>query len=195
MKQMWDKRYAGVDYFQGIQPNNFFKGKINDFKPGKILLPAEGEGRNSVYAAGLGWDVSAFDYSTEAREKALRLSEENNVQIDYSMSSLEDADYEKESFDMLALIYVHSNDRQNIHRRLLTFLKPGGVIVLEAFSKEQTGNDTGGPKDINMLFSIEELKDDFSQLSELDVREEEIVLAEGDNHSGKASVIRLLGRK
>ncbi|MDA3843983.1 MAG: class I SAM-dependent methyltransferase [Candidatus Kapabacteria bacterium] len=195
MKQMWDKRYTGEDYFYGIQPNNFFKDKINDFKPGKILLPAEGEGRKSVYAAGLGWDVSAFDYSTEARGKALRLSKENNVQIDYSISSLEDADYEKESFDMLVLIYAHSKDRQNIHRRLLTFLKPGGVIVLEAFSKKQRGNDSGGPKDINMLFSIEELKNDFSQLRELDVREEEIVLAEGDHHSGKASVIRLLGRK
>jgi hypothetical protein len=89
MKQMWDKRYTGEDYFYGIQPNNFFKDKINDFKPGKILLPAEGEGRKSVYAAGLGWDVSAFDYSTEARGKALRLSKENNVQrsTEYTQTS------------------------------------------------------------------------------------------------------------
>lgn len=71
MKLIWDKRYAGDEYVYGIHPNIFFKEKIKGIKPGKILLPAEGEGRNAVYAAALGWNVSAFDFSDKARDKAI----------------------------------------------------------------------------------------------------------------------------
>ena len=78
---------------------------------------------------------------------------------------------------------------------MLKFLKPGGIVILEGFSKEQIKNNTAGPKDINMLYSIRELKEDFSQFSELDVWEEEIMLDEGEFHSGKSSVIRLIGKK
>ena len=195
MKQMWDRRYASDDYVYGIHPNIFFKDKIEGTEPGKMLLPAEGEGRNAVYAAALGWNVHAFDFSTNAREKALHLSKENKVNIQYAVHGMEEADYEKESFDALAFIYAHNPNRIDNHRHLLKFLNPGGTIILEGFSKEQINNNTGGPKNINMLYSMEELKEDFSQLSELDVWEEEIVLEEGNLHSGRSSVIRLIGRK
>ncbi len=195
MKQMWNKRYAGDVYAYGIHPNLFLKEKLSGVKPGKILLPAEGEGRNAVYAASLGWDVYAFDFSSKAKEKALLLSKENKVSIQYAVHGMEEADYEKESFDALAFIYTHNSNRKDNHRHLINFLKPGGTVILEAFSKEQINNNTGGPKDINMLYSIAELKEDFAQLSELDVWEEEIVLEEGNLHSGRSSVIRLIGRK
>lgn len=192
---MWDKRYAGDEYVYGIHPNIFFKDRIKEAVSGKILLPAEGEGRNAVYAAGLGWDVHAFDFSEKARDKAILLSKENKLSIQYEVHSIEEADYEKESFDMLAFIYVHSSNRQDNHRHLINFLKPGGTVILEAFSKGQIKNNTGGPKDIDMLYSIKELEEDFSQLSELEIWEEEVVLDEGNFHSGKSSVIRLVGKK
>jgi SAM-dependent methyltransferase len=195
MKSMWNNRYASDEYVYGIHPNIFFKDKIEGVKPGKVLLPAEGEGRNAVYAASLGWDVYAFDFSSKAKEKALLLSKENKVSIQYAVHGMEEADYEKESFDALAFIYAHNSNRKDNHRHLINFLKPGGTVILEAFSKEQINNNTGGPKDINMLYSIAELKEDFAQLSELDVWEEEIVLEEGNLHSGRSSVIRLIGRK
>jgi SAM-dependent methyltransferase len=195
MKQMWNKRYADDVYAYGIHPNLFLKEKLPGVNPRKILLPAEGEGRNAVYAASLGWDVCAFDFSSKAKEKALLLSKENKVSIQYAVHGMEEADYEKESFDALAFIYAHNSNRKDNHRHLINFLKPGGTVILEAFSKEQINNNTGGPKDINMLYSIAELKEDFAQLSELDVWEEEIVLEEGNLHSGRSSVIRLIGRK
>ena len=195
MKQMWDKRYAGKEYVYGIHPNIFFKEKIIDIESGKLILPAEGEGRNAVYAAGLGWDVYAFDYSLQAREKALQLSKLNKVDIKYAVHSMEDANYEAASFDVLALIYAHNPNRKNNHGHLLSLLKLGGTIILETFSKKQINNNTGGPKDIDMLYSIKELKEDFSQLSELHVWEEEIMLDEGEFHRGKSSVIRLIGKK
>lgn len=108
---------------------------------------------------------------------------------------MEDANYETASFDMLVLIYAHNPNRKDNHRHLLRFLKPGGTVILEAFSKAQINNNSGGPKDINMLYSIEELNNDFSQLGELNVWEEEIELDEGTLHSGKSSVIRLIGKK
>jgi 2-polyprenyl-3-methyl-5-hydroxy-6-metoxy-1,4-benzoquinol methylase len=195
MKQMWDKRYASDNYAYGNQPNVFFKEKIEGVEPGKILLPAEGEGRNAVYAAALGWEVHAFDFSSKAKEKAMLLSRENKVSIQYEVHGMEDADYKNESFDAMAFLYAHNSNRKGNHRQLLKFLKPGGTIILEAFSKAQKENTTGGPKDVNMLYSIQELKEDFSQLSELKVWEEDIVLDEGTFHSGKSSVIRLIGKK
>jgi 2-polyprenyl-3-methyl-5-hydroxy-6-metoxy-1,4-benzoquinol methylase len=195
MKQMWDKRYASDDYAYGNQPNVFFKEKIEGIEPGKMLLPAEGEGRNAVYAAALGWNVHAFDFSSNAKEKALLLSKKNKVSIQYAVHGMEESDYEDDSFDTLAFIYAHNPNRKDNHRYLLKFLKPGGTIILEAFSKEQINNNTGGPKDVNMLYSIQNLKEDFSQLSELNLWEEDIVLDEGTFHSGKSSVIRLIGKK
>lgn len=192
---MWDRRYSGDEYVYGIHPNVFFRDNTKGAVPGKMLLPAEGEGRNAVYAAGLGWDVYAFDFSAKARDKALNLSKIKQVSIHYAVHEMEEANYDNESFDMMALIYAHHSNRQDNHRHLTHFLKPEGTVILEAFSKEQINNDTGGPKDLNMLYSVEEIKEDFSHLSELKVWKEELVLNEGNLHKGKSSVIRLIGRK
>lgn len=194
MKEIWNKRYAGDEFVYGIHPNAFFKENIDKINPGIILLPAEGEGRNAVYAASLGWDVKAFDFSTKAKEKALLLSKNKNVPIQYAVHGIEEADYELSSFDAIALIYAHSKNRKENHQRMLQFLKPGGILILEAFSKTQLNNNTGGPKDINMLYSIEELKEDFAGMKELEIWEEEIILDEGNLHKGKSSVIRLVGQ-
>jgi len=195
MKQIWDKRYASNEYAYGIQPNVFFKEKIDKMKPGRILLPAEGEGRNAIYAAKLGWDVYAFDYSSTARDKAQQLSKKNNVDIVYNIHELKDADYEQESFDVVALTYVHSPDRRANHQHLMKFLKPGGLVIIEAFSKNQININSSGPKDVNMLYSIEELEGDFIQFSKVDVWVDEVELNEGLFHKGKSSIIRLTGIK
>ena len=160
-------------------------------KTGRILLPAEGEGRNAVYAAKLGWDVYAFDFSSAARYKAQKLSKKNNVDIVYNIHELKDADYEQESFDVVALIYAHNPDRKENHQHLMKFLKPGGLVIIEAFSKNQINNNSSGPKDVNMLYSIEELEADFIQFSKVDVLVDEVELNEGVFHKGKSSIIRL----
>ena len=194
---MWDQRYAEENYVYGTTPNVFFKQELDKLKPGKILLPAEGEGRNAVYAASVGWDVCAFDQSDEGRRKAIRLAEKKNVNIAYVISDLENAVYPEDYFDVIGLMCVHSpgDKRHLVHRRLQKFLKPGGTLILIGFSKEQLKFASGGPKDLSWLFSPEELKADFEEMAEVSVKQIETEIVEGLYHQGKASVIQMTARK
>jgi hypothetical protein len=197
MDQFWDERYKVTNYVYGISPNLFFKENIDRLTPGKLLLPAEGEGRNANYAAKSGWIVSAYDYSSVAQKKALKLASENNVSIDYQLASHEDFSAMPESFDCLALIYVHlpKNIRNTIHQKLVSFVKPGGTIILEAFSKEQLLLNSGGPKDPDLLYTLDDLNEDFKQLYSLKTEYQTILLEEGSLHHGEAHVVRLIGKK
>lgn len=195
MQNIWDTRYAQEEYIYGKEANTFLKEQIALLPVGKALFPAEGEGRNAVYAAKKGWEVSAFDSSFEAKNKALKLALENKVQIKYDLVDWEDAQYKDNSFDLIVLIYAHPTNRQVKHQKLLSFLKPGGVILLEGFTKAQIKNTTGGPKSLDLLFSKEEIQADFAQLKEIKSWEESIFLSEGELHKGKASVIRMIGKK
>ena len=202
MKNFWDERYAQSEYVYGEEPNTYFKTQLDALLPGKILLPAEGEGRNAVYAAERGWEVFAFDQSTEGKKKAEALARKKKVTIDYQIGDCGFIQYPVEKFDAIGLIYVHfpSSQRGAYHQRISAFLKPGGMIILEAFNKkhflyQQKNPTAGGPKDIDMLYSIEELKLDFSGFDILELSETEIDLEQSLFHSGPSSVIRFLGRK
>ena len=145
--EMWDKRYSNENFVYGIHPNKFFKEELLKLDIGRVLLPAEGEGRNAVFAASQLWEVVAFDLSNEGRLKALNLAKENKVKIDYEVACFENFKAEKESFDCIALIYAHVPEakRQEYHRIISEYLKPGGVLILEGFSKEHLGRESGGP--------------------------------------------------
>ena len=104
---IWNDRYSKEGFAYGELPNNYLKAQLEQLTPGSILFPAEGEGRNAVFAAKLGWTVSAFDISIEGKKKALRLAEINNVAIDYQVGTLQSLNYNTEQFDVLALIYAH----------------------------------------------------------------------------------------
>lgn len=194
---MWDERYANETFVYGIEPNVFFKEELQKLEPGRLLLPAEGEGRNAVYAASQLWQVSAFDLSKEGRLKALELAGKNRLEIDYAIAGFEEFTSEEESYDCIALIYAHvpEDKRKHYHRLMMRYLKPGGILILEGFSKEQLGKKSGGPGQIGMLFSKDNLLDDFSDLEALKLQELEVELAEGEFHQGKASVVRYVGRK
>jgi len=195
MTEIWNQRYAQDTYVYGIEPNEFYKEQLSKLHPGKILFPAEGEGRNAVYAALNGWEVTAFDSSQEAKKKAERLATEKEVKLEYHISSIENIEFEENSFDAIVLVYVHTENRHENHRKLLRFLKPGGTLILEGFSKKQLSNNSGGPRNLDMLFSIEELNSDFKSLNEINISESEIELNEGNLHIGKAAVIRIVAKK
>ena len=194
---MWDRRYAESEYVYGTNPNEFFKQELDKLVPGKILLPAEGEGRNAVYAAEKGWIVSAFDQSEEGRKKALRLAASRDVTIDYQIRDLEALDYTPGYFDAIALVFVHSSSlkRKVIHQNLIKFLKPGGTLILIGYSKEQLQYNSGGPKEESMLFTEIELIEDFSELQINSIEKIETMIQEGDFHHGKASVIQMVAVK
>ncbi|MBU2940450.1 class I SAM-dependent methyltransferase [Lacinutrix sp. C3R15] len=196
MKDFWNERYANEEFAYGTEPNVFFKQQLDKLKPGKLLLPAEGEGRNAVYAAAQGWEVTAFDMSVKGKEKALQLAKLKGVAITYEVVGVEEFKTD-EKFDAIGLSFVHFpvEIRKKAHQNLLPFLKVGGEVVLEGFAKAQLGNASGGPKKESMLFSIEEIKEDFSALEVKLLQENTIELSEGNYHKGKAEVIRFLGVK
>jgi SAM-dependent methyltransferase len=197
MSEFWNERYASTEYAYGIEPNIFYRDNLKSIPPRKILFPAEGEGRNAVYAAKLGWDVTAFDVSTEGKKKAEMLAESVNVNIGYIISDFDNVSFPLNHFDCIVLVFAHMNPvkRQEYHRKLISFLKPGGILILEGFSKKQINNSSGGPRDINMLFSADELQSDFGLLSEIKISETDYILNEGPFHQGIASVIRANGIK
>lgn len=197
MKEFWDERYAKKNYVYGTLPNAFFKYELSKLKAGKILLPAEGEGRNAVYAAEQDWEVFAFDYSIEAQHKAFTLADKKQVSIHYEVVSFDEINYEPDLFDCIAMFFVHmsSSERQKNHQKVIRWLKPGGTFLLEAFSKNQINKSSGGPKNIEMLFTKEELKADFTKLTKLEIDEMNTFLDEGNFHKGEATVVRMKGIK
>ena len=198
----WDDRYSADAFAYGEEPNNYLKEQLEKLAPGAILFPAEGEGRNAIFAAKEGWTVAAYDISAAGKAKALKLAEMNKVKIDYQVGELKTLDYQPEQFDAIALIYAHfpADIKSSCHRALDKYLKKGGTIIFEAFSKKHIDyiardEKVGGPKDIDMLFSVEELREDFANYDIIELVEKEIELSEGLFHNGKGSVIRFVGRK
>lgn len=200
--QRWDDRYSSEEFAYGEEPNNYLRDQLEKLNPGSILFPAEGEGRNAIFAAKSGWKVSAFDISEEGKNKALKLADANNVSIDYQVGELVTLDFQQEQFDTIALIYAHfpAEIKSAIHRQLDKLLRKNGIIIFEAFSKKHLeylaiNEKVGGPKDIESLFSIEEIKADFPDYEIIELEEKEIELNEGLFHNGTASVIRFIGKK
>jgi len=200
--ERWNDRYSNEAFAYGEEPNLYLKEQLEKLSTGDILFAAEGEGRNAVFAAKLGWNSSAFDISIEGKNKALQLAESNNVSIDYRVGELETLDFKTNQFDAIALIYAHfpAGIKSAYHKTLSHYLKKGGIVIFEAFSKNHLSyiaknEKVGGPKEIDMLFSIAEIEDDFNNFEIITLEEKEIELNEGLFHNGLGSVIRFVGRK
>jgi SAM-dependent methyltransferase len=196
MKNRWNERFSESSYAYGIKPNQFLKEMLQNMNPGKILFPAEGEGRNAVYSASLGWEVDAVDFSEAGKVKAEKLAAEQKVKINYRIVDLSDYIPEPNYYDVIALIYMHLDDKalqSSIHKKAIEALKPGGKIIFEAFEKEQIKYTSGGPKEEELLFSLEDIVDDFIDLNFEIFCKELISLDEGKYHQGTASVVRFVG--
>lgn len=202
MRTFWDDRYRQEEYAYGTSPNVYFASRLAALTPGKLLLAAEGEGRNAVHAARCGWETHAFDQSSFGKEKALRLAEANGVTIHYEVQDCLASRYPDHFFDAIGLIYAHfpAMVKSDCHRYLKAFLRPGGTIIFEAFSKKHPAYQAqyphiGGPTEVPMLFSCEEIREDFQDFDIQELTETETELSEGRFHVGKGSVIRFTGIK
>lgn len=200
--ELWNERYRSAEFVYGTEANVFFSEQLLKLNPGRILLPAEGEGRNAVFAARNGWEVSAFDQSEEGRKKALELARVNQVSISYNIADAATVEYPAGYFDAAALIYTHFPPalRSQFFQKLKGFINPGGVLILECFSKRQieyrkNNPNAGGPADESLLYTIEELKNIFADMNIQTIAESEILLNEGKLHSGLSSVIRMIAVK
>jgi len=197
MQNTWDERYARQEYIYGTEPNSFLKEQLTKLIPGRILFPAEGEGRNAVYAASQGWQADAFDQSTEGQKKAFHLAAAKGVTINYSIQSLDSWNPEPDQYDSIALIFVHLPDglRQQVHKAAIRALRTGGTLILEAFSVNQLDRNSGGPKTLDLLFTKEQVESDFKNLAIAMLSETQVILDEGPLHQGLADVIQFVGLK
>lgn len=199
MNDFWDERFRADEYVYGIEPNKFYQEKLTELNiKGDILFPAEGEGRNAVFAATKGLDVTAFDLSIEGKKKALKLASDNNVEIDYLVGDFGGLNLKEKSFDAIVLIFAHFHPsiRQSFHRAFSKLLKKDGLLILEGFSKKNLAmQNNNGPKNLDLLFTTDIIGDDFSDLKSIELSELIDNIDEGNHHIGESSVIRYIGKK
>jgi len=194
----WDEVYNTQDYVYGKTPNSFLFS-VADYiaKGSNVLSIGEGEGRNAVFIAKLGANVTALDQSTVALKKAELLATQNQVTIKRVVADLNTFDFEPNSYDVIVVIFCHllSPLRRKLHQNIILALKPKGAVVMELYSKAQINNNTGGPKSEDMLVSLDEIKNDFAKLDLKIAKEIDREIQEGVKHSGKSNVIQVLGVK
>lgn len=194
---MWDERYADEEYVYGTEPNDFLKAQLDKLPKGKILSLCEGEGRNAVFMAKQGYDVTGVDSSSVGLAKANKLAEREGVSISTELADMGDFRIEPESWDGVVSIFCHIPPamRSDLHKQVVAGLKPGGVLILEAYTPEQLAHGTGGPKIAALTMTAETLKSELEGMEFESIRELERDVVEGKFHSGKGAVVQLVARK
>lgn len=192
----WDARYDEDRFFYGVEPNYLVARELVGLAPGRGLFLAEGEGRNAVYAAGLGHEVTAVDSSTVGRRKALELAAEKGCALDYRLADLVADTWDDQTWDFIVLCFAHMPPEimPGVHHRVAACLEPGGTLILNSFSKAQFGRKSGGPPRLEWLHDLDELLTQFPGLT-LQAQEKEVELRESVGHQGLAWVIELKGIK
>ena len=195
-EKFWNKRYADKEYLYGTDPNSFLVEHA-DLLTGPVLSLSEGEGRNAVFLASRGLKVHGVDISETALNKAQALARSRGVEIQTEVADLSDFRPEKEAYGAVISISAHlpSVIRNRLYPLIEQCLKPGGIMVLEAYSESQLARDTGGPKDADMLMTTTKLKHEFPNLEPILIQEIEREVSEGEGHTGQASVVQFIARK
>lgn len=198
---MWNERYSGEDFVYGVEPNDFLFQKYGRIKKdGRVLCLAEGEGRNAVFLAKMGFEVTAVDQAAVGLEKAQKLARENGVEINTVAADLATYDLGQAEWDGIVSVFAHvpAEVRKAIHGNFHGALKAEGVLILEAFTLRQLEMDgEGGPPASNRDFfmSLDGLKNEIRPLKVIHGAECDRELHEGDFHHGRCAVVQLLGMK
>jgi SAM-dependent methyltransferase len=195
----WNNRFSAEGYLFGRAPNVFLASQRGRLKPGmRALSIADGDGRNSVFLASLGLDVTAFDFSPVAVEKAKRLAAEAGVRVDHRQSDILAWEWEPSRYDAIAAIFFQFLDpaqRAKVFAGLVASLAPGGLLLLQGYRPEQIANATGGPKDAENMYTEPLLHESFRELEILHLVSHDAVLDEGTAHVGMSALIDLVARK
>ncbi|HHJ80767.1 MAG TPA: class I SAM-dependent methyltransferase [Candidatus Tenderia electrophaga] len=194
----WQARYSQQGAAYGVEPNAFLRRQAGGLRPGsKVLVVGDGEGRNGVWLARQGMQVTTVDYAQAGIDRALALASESRVNINAVCADLSDWPWPQAEFDVVVSIYLHfpSTLRTQMHQCMLAALKPGGQVILEAFNKAQLDYPSGGPPLADALFSADLLAQDFASADIALCQESVVELDEGKYHVGPAAVVRLLARR
>jgi SAM-dependent methyltransferase len=197
--EQWEARFSSSDYVFGTAPNAFL-AKQRGMLPrsGRALAVADGEGRNGVWLAEQGLDVLSIDFSPRAQAKARALARSRNVPLRTELADLTTWRWPVAEFDVVVVIFtqfVAPAERSAMFAHMRDALKPGGLLLLQGYTPQQLKYGTGGPKQVENLYTRELLEREFADFSELRIEDYECELNEGNRHIGMSAVIDLVGRK
>lgn len=197
MNSIWNERYNVDNYIFGTEPNDFIKSVFLSYKTGRVLSLGEGEGRNSLFLAKMGFEVTSIDGSIVAKSKAEQLYKNENVHVDYICKEIEPGDVRAKEYDYIVSVFCHlpSELRKKIHSELNKNFKTGSYFVFEGYSKEQFDYDTGGPKNLDMLIDLDEIMGELTDFEFIVAQKIKRFVHEGQGHTGLSSVVQLLARK
>ncbi|MCB9395517.1 MAG: class I SAM-dependent methyltransferase [Acidimicrobiaceae bacterium] len=194
---MWNGRYDVEHYVFGTEPNDFLRAGVDRLRPSRVLCLAEGEGRNAVFLAGQGFEVSAVDLSEVGVRKTHDLAASRGVTVRATAADLGSFDLGDGQWDSIVSIFAHlpPSVRSVVHRRVVDALVPGGVLLLEAYTPAQIGRGTGGPPVPELTMTVEALRRELEGLEFEHAAELEREVIEGAGHSGMASVVQVIARR
>lgn len=198
MKIAWNERYGTEEFFYGTEPNDFLREKARHLPPGgRVLCLGEGEGRNAVFLASSGLAVTAVDGAAVGLAKMERLARSKGVEVQAVVADLNDYVIEPQAWDGIVSIWCHlpSALRKKVHRAAVAGLRPGGVVILEAYRPQQLEFKTGGPPDVDFLMSLEDLRAEFEGLDFSVARETVREVQEGLGHRGQSAVVQIVAKK
>ena len=193
----WDARYTEEGWAFGTEPNDFLREEADRLPKGRVLCLAEGQGRNAVWLAQRGHDVTAVDQSAVGLRDAVRLAAERGVTITTVCADLDTFEIEPGAWQGIVSIYAHVDGalRARVHARVEKGLAPGGVFILEAYRPEQIGRGTGGPPEDDRMVNLERLRRELPALEFVVAREVDREVLEGHRHKGMSSVVQLVARR
>lgn len=194
---MWDKRYDTAEYVYGTDPNEFLNNVVEEMPIGRTLCIAEGEGRNAVFLAEHGHQVVAVDASVVGLEKAGRLARERGVDIETVAADLAHYPIESDSWDAIVSIFAHvpPEIRKPLHKQIVSGLRSGGILVLEAYTPEQIELGTGGPPVAELTMTLDALREELDGLIFTHAVEMKRDVIEGQFHTGKGAVVQVIAVK
>lgn len=194
---MWNERYAEPGWAYGTEPNDFLVASVSLIPPGPVLDLCAGQGRNAVWLAERGFEVLAVDGSSVGLSQAASLATERGVALSTEVTDLSEFSIEQGRFAGIVSIFAHLPPelRRRIHREVVTGLRPGGVLVLEAYTPAQIALGTGGPKDPSMCMTLAGLREELAGLELVVGLERERTVHEGKYHQGKSAVVQVVARR
>ncbi len=197
--QRWESRFAAPGYLFGTAPNAFLQSQAHRLRAGQSALAiADGEGRNGVWLAEQGLDVLSIDFSPQAQDKARALAAARGVALRIEQADMAVWAWAPARFDLVAAIFIQFAEpalRAKIFAGIKTTLKPGGLLLLQGYRPEQLKYRTGGPSQIERLYTRALLQAAFADFSSVEIKEHDSVVAEGSGHAGISALIDLVGRK
>ena len=197
-QKMWDERFAQAEPVYGEEPNAYLRAQAHRLTPGcKVLVPGDGYGRNGIWLARQGFRVTTVDLSPIGVERARQSAQAAGLAMTIEEADLATWTWPVGEFDAVASIFLHlpPDLRPRIHLQMLATLKPGGLLVIEAFTPAQLQHSSGGPRQVELLYTAEILRGDFAAADALELLEVEINLDEGRLHKGRAAVVHGVFRR